>query len=298
MNSTTRHALCLLLNAAFIFTMSGATKAAPDKKPLPKSPTLNRDGTPAAPAPANSAFPAPSGLTAQAVSHSQILLRWDPVPGATGYEVLIWKDGRWWFNEDDPNMTPIATGTTLVGLRPNTAYELSVRALGPSGISSVASVSVGARTLAEGTVATPAAPTSETSLTSLSRPNPAPKTPPSGTSKPPATPSESLAPTRGQQAASRKTLPTPEAPSGLLGLFSDKDQIKLQWRKVPDAIRYSVEEERDGQWVVAEKTKGEPSASSMLMLDRPQPGPYRFRVRAVNREGTASEPSWPTSVEH
>lgn len=298
MKLTTRHAFCLLLNAGIVLTISSAVQAAPDKKPVPKSPTLNRDGTPAAPAPARSAFPAPGGLTAQAVSHSQILLSWDPVPGATGYEVLVWKDGRWWFNEDDPNMTPIATGTTLVGLLPNTAYELSVRAIGPSGISSVASASVGARTLVEGAVVAPAAPTGETSLTSLTRPNPTTKTTPSGSSKPPAAVTESLAPTRGQQAASRKTLPTPEAPSSLLGLFSDKDQIKLQWRKVPDAIRYSVEEERDGKWTVAEKTKGEPNATSLLMLDRPQPGPYRFRVRAVNREGTSSEPSWPTSVEH
>jgi hypothetical protein len=273
-----------------------AIQAAPEKK-LPKSPTINRDGTPAPPGPQRSSFPAPSGLTAQAISQSQILLRWDPVAGATGYEVLIWKDGRWWFNEDDPNMTPIATGTTLVGLLPNTAYELTVRAIGPSGISSVSTASVGARTLQEGSTIAPAPVSNDSSLASTARPAVPPARTPTGTraNQPP---TESLAPTRGQQASVRKSLPAPEAPGSLLGLYSDKDQIKLQWRKVPDAIRYSVEEELDGKWVLAEKTKGDSSSTSLLMLDRPQPGPYRFRVRAVNREGTPSEPSWPTSVEH
>lgn len=230
-----------------------------------------------------SSFPAPGGLWAQPTSSTTIQLKWEAVPGATGYEVHVWRNGKWTFNEDDPNLTPIATGTTLTGLQPGQPYEFAVKAVGPGGITSVLSRATGTRTPTQDGPIETVAPPPSTSNTSAS----APSTPSGPT----------LAPTRGQTQNSQRKSPPPDSPSGLFGYFSGTDVIKLTWRKTADTLRYSVEEEKNGQWVSAEKTKGDSAQNGLTLTDRPMPGPYRFRVRAVNREGTASDPSLPITVE-
>ncbi|MEW6277914.1 MAG: fibronectin type III domain-containing protein [Candidatus Eremiobacterota bacterium] len=212
------------------------------------------------PAPSNLRInvpPAPDGAT-------RLELRWDPVPGAMGYEILQWKNGDWWLNEDDPNRTPFTSSTTITGLSPDTPYEFAVRAVGERGMVSSNSQPVGGRTL--GRVASAPVASPSPGLT--------------GSKRPPVDP----------------RAPAPEEPTGLIGVFPEQDRVQLSWRKVPGAATYQIEEEIEGQWRPCENVMGEPEANKVIILYHPRPGPFRFRVYAVGSNGKRSEPSWPVTV--
>ena len=209
-------------------------------------------------------IPAPQRLsvapTSGELGQHELHLVWDPVPGASGYEVFQRRQGKWWLNEEDPTCTPLTTSTTISGLDSNADYEFCVRAVGEAGKNSVYSIPSGGRTAAPGVAVAPS---------NIQRPS---FRKPAGVSL--------------------------EPPSGIIGLYSEADRIRLSWRPVLGAVRYTIEQEKNGVWSPAEKVVGDVAATSVTLVDRPSPGPYRLRVRAVNREGTLSDPSWPISVEH
>ncbi|HXE73579.1 MAG TPA: fibronectin type III domain-containing protein [Candidatus Nitrosotenuis sp.] len=201
--------------------------------------------------------PAPRGRTT-------VILRWEPVPGAVGYEVLQMRGGQWWLNEDDPNCIPITTSATLGGLEPGRTYLFRVRAVGPHSSVSQPSEPVEARTLDPEMV---------------SRPGPAPV-------------ATSTATRRIDPEA-----PPPPPPTGLFAIFQDSETIRLAWRSVPEAASYKVEEEKDGKWVALPGEEGYPKSPTTLLPDHPLPGPYKFRVRSVGANGKVSEPTLPVTVE-
>lgn len=238
-------------SAAFLLTMTllcgGAASADP-----PKATQANER-----------MIPAPQRLsvapTAGESGQHELHLVWDPVPGASGYEVFQRRQGKWWLNEEDPNRTPLTTSTTISGLDSNTDYEFCVRAVGEAGKNSNYSIPSSGRTAAPGVAVVP----SDVQRPSFRKP--------AGV--------------------------TLDPPSGIIGLYSEADRIRLSWRPIPGAVRYTVEQEKNGVWGPAEKVVGDVAATQVTLIDRPAPGPYRFRVRAVNREGTLSDPSWPVSVQ-
>ncbi|MBI3925620.1 MAG: fibronectin type III domain-containing protein [Armatimonadetes bacterium] len=226
-------------------------------------------------------LPAPTGLKlvvpAAPNGHTRLELRWDPVPGAVGYEVLQHRAGRWWFNDSDLSRIPITSSTVISGLDPGTPYEFCVRAVGPGGKVSANSAPAGGRTL----------------LREVSY-SPRGKDPAEGFEDPEEAP---ILPSQTPPAAADLNLPAPEAPSGLIAVFHEQDRVKLSWRKVKDAKRYYVEEERNGVWKPVEKLQGEPSSCIVTILEHYSPGPYRFRVRAVGPNGKSSAPSWPVTAD-
>lgn len=196
--------------------------------------------------------PAPDGTTT-------LVLRWDPVPGAFGYEVYEYRGGRWVLDEENPSRIPVTTSTRLAGLQPDTPYEFRVRAVGPDGQVSPMSEPVGGRTLAPGESA------------------PAP---------PPAAPAPDPAE------------PPPPAPTGVIAVFGEDDTVQIAWRAVPGAVSYRVErQEEDGEWALIPGAAGRPSEPRTTVPGCPVPGPYRFRVRSVGADGQLSEPTWPVTVE-
>ncbi|MBT9583191.1 fibronectin type III domain-containing protein [bacterium] len=256
--------------------------------------------------PRNLVIVQPAGGAAE----TQVNLRWDPIPGALGYEVLRKRNGSWWLNEEDPNCTPITNSTSITGLSPDTAVEFCVRAVLPKGLSANSAPAT-ARTQPLGTApiarkegptqplpvvddeppARPAQPPPvrntnadpdpvpvSGSITDLVPPPPKPKATP-------ATPKEE-----------RPKGPPPPAPEGLMGLFTGKGDIRLSWRMVAEATGYLVEEEREGQWVSLEDGIIQENRPSLIVKGHGGAGPYLFRVRAV-RHGQRSSVSLPTKVE-
>lgn len=211
---------------------------------------------------------APQGLRVAPASgpegQTTLVLQWEPVPGAFGYEVFLFKAGDWDLDEDDTDCTPMTASTRIGGLDPDTPYEFRVRAVGAGGSVSPMSPAVGARTVAAGSVGHTAA-----------------------TATPP--------PPRRTQADVAG--PAPDAPTSAIGVFADSDTINLSWRKVAGASHYRVEEEKDGKWVeISGADGGLPTGNRTVLKDHPRPGPFRFRISAVGENGKMSEPSLPVSV--
>lgn len=213
------------------------------------------------PAPGNLKATLPAGVD----GITRVDLRWDPVPGATGYEVLQFRGKDWWFDEEDPNRTPFTSSTTITGLTEDSPYEFVVRAIGADGTKSPNSATIGIRTASKSAVV--AAATGP---------------------KPSASP--------GKKPGVDPSAPAPEEPTGLFAVFSENDRVQLSWRKSKGASTYQIEEEVEGKWVPAQDIVGAPEASSVVILNRPLPGPWRFRVIAVASNGKRSEPSWPASA--
>lgn len=272
----------------------------------------------------------PSGNLAQ----SQLDLRWDPVPGALGYEVLRKVNGKWWLNEDDPNCTPITNSTSITGLTAGADFEFCVRAVLAGGVSPNGPTAK-AHTLEAGAVAAarpqtplnlPDAPDPEESG-SRTRSNTDPDPVPAGasisellgpappkSSKPPvakvrndnaepdpvpanASINDLVPPPPKTKPASKEEPkgPPPPTPEGLMGLYNSQSDIRLSWRMVRDATGYQVEEEKDGKWVLLEDGIIEENRPSFVLKNRGA-GPYLFRVRAV-RYGVRSSFSLPTKIE-
>lgn len=282
-------------------------------------------------APRNLSITQPAG----ALAESQLDLRWEPVVGAVGYEVLRKVNGRWWLNEDDPNCIPMTNSTSITGLTPGSDFEFCVRAVLPSGVSPNGQV-VKAHTSAAGAsgparvtgaplklpdVPDPEAQASKThgatdpdpvpegaSITDLLPPPSKRKAPAAGATAP-SNASDSVAaghsvtdlvppPPKPKAVTAPKEEPKgppPPTPEGLMGLYSSQSEIRLSWRLVREATGYQIEEERDGKWVLLDDGIIEENRPSFVLKNRGA-GPYLFRVRAV-RYGVRSSYSLPTKVE-
>ncbi len=194
---------------------------------------------------------------------SRLNLKWKPVAGAVGYEVLEWKEGKWVFSEDDPSRIPFTSSTTIAGLLPSTSYKFCVRAIGGDGKPSPVGEAIEVMTRSRAVSMTSSPSQEEPTTVGLRDPK----------------------------------APAPKTPTGLFAFFTESDVIKLTWRKSPRATRYYVEEQdKSGKWVTVEKFVGERSDTEILIPNHPSPGPYRFRVRAVGANGKSSDASFPVSA--
>lgn len=212
---------------------------------------------------------APTGLTATPSGEGTAVdLSWDSVSGAVGYEVLEWRGGEWRLNDRDPNRIPLTATTTLADLNNGLTYKFAVRALFEGGLSSPISAPVEFVAKREVKVFR----------------KPAEDSPQSGTDR------------RDRVSNIDPKAPPPEAPTGLFALFSSQTVVKLSWRKVRGAARYYVEEEKDGAWVPCQEADSSEGSNVADIKNHPTPGPYRFRVRAVGRNGKSSPPSFPCTA--
>lgn len=235
------------------------------------------------PAPVNLAVEVPAGNLAE----SQLLLRWDPVPGALGYEVLQRRGDGWWLNESDPGYIPVTNSTAITGLLPNQEFEFCVRAVLPGGLSANSAV-IRART-AVGEPVKAVLPQAGGSL----REEPLDLNAPIGDLVP--APVRKAPPQKKPERATPEG-PPPPAPGGLMVFFSGDDKARLSWRKVSEATGYLVEEEREGRWQALEKGVVVENQPWIVLSGYPSPGPYHFRVRSL-RGGQQSPPSLPARLE-
>lgn len=185
--------------------------------------------------------------------------RWQAVPGASHYEVWTRSYGNWRFDAKNPDLSPFTSSFELPGSDDRMWFR--VRAVSPSG-------EVGE--FSEETQASPSLPTES------QRP---------GSSVTSSQPTDEFDP----------QAPPPETPSGVFAVWTDTREIRLVWQASPKAARYTVEELRDGRWTSLTGVEY-PKPTTALIKDKPQPGPFVFRVRAVGRNGRASEPSRPATA--
>ncbi len=185
--------------------------------------------------------------------------RWQAVKGASHYEVWTKLYGNWRFDSKEPEMSPFTSSFEVRGSDDRMWFK--VRAISGSGKVGPFSDEVQAIPTVVG--ASPQRPV----LTDPSdkRDDFDPET------------------------------PAPEPPSSLFTVWTDPREIRLVWQASPKAIRYTVEELKDGKWVSLPKVDY-PKPTTAVIKDKPQPGPYQFRVRAVGRNGRTSEPSRPTTA--
>ena len=162
----------------------------------------------------------PQALTAAAVDDA-IELRWDPVPGAVRYELMVWWDLLPdWQRIGGDGLT--ATSYTHTGLTAGREYHYTVRAVDAAG-----QMSDWQQDFASATV--PAAP--DNTLPSPA-PTPTPTTTPVSSSSPTLTPTPTPTPTS-------TPVPSPLLPPALTAKAVD-DAIVLRWDPVPGAVRYKL----------------------------------------------------------
>lgn len=202
---------------------------------------------------------APANLTVS-TDGSVFRGRWEAVPGASHYEVWTKLYGNWRFDPKEAEVSPFTSSFELRGTDDRMWFR--VRAVTLSG-------EVGR--FSEEVQATPAAP------------------------------AQSFQRSDGQAGLSAPgddfdpQAPPPDPPSSLFTVWTDAREIRLVWQAVPKATRYTVEELKDGVWTSLTKVEY-PKPTTAVIKDKPQPGPYQFRVRAIGRNGRASEPSRPTTA--
>jgi hypothetical protein len=215
-------------------------------------------------------LPAPTGFTVVtptgAEAGSSLILRWNQVAGATGYEVLVKRGGKWVLNDNDPNYTPLTNSTTISGLNSAEQYAFRVRAICDKGKGALTAVVSGQTHIAD--ISLPSF-----SISSGSHEGPA------------------------DSPVTTTTIGVLTVPTGLFGLFSEGDRVRLTWQPVAAAMRYVVEEQIKGKWQPANDVVGEPASTSVTLLNHGVPGPWVFRIRAMGSDGSFSDPSWPVTVE-
>ena len=183
--------------------------------------------------------------------------RWDAVQGASYYEVWTRLYGNWKFSEKDHDASPFTSSFEIPGSDDRTVFKVrAVSAAGEKGEFS-----------------------SESQATLVSAPEPG-KTRPTT-----AAADDGFDP----QAA------PPPAPSSLFAVWTDPREIHLVWQSADKATHYTVEEFRDGKWSSVTDVEF-PKVTTAVLKNRPMPGPYQFRVRAIGRNGRASDPSRATTA--
>ena len=187
--------------------------------------------------------------------------RWDAVPGASYYQVWVKNFGRWTFDPNEMQTSPFTSSFELRVMDERARFK--VRAIGPKG--------------AESDYSDEVAPVWRKVTTSESEDRATTRTGSSGT------------PEFDPKA------PPPDPPTGLFTIWVEPEVIKLVWQESKGAKNYAVEEYRDGSWTSPPSIEFS-SDNTALIKGHPAPGPYKFRVRAVGRNGRASEPSWPTTA--
>lgn len=187
--------------------------------------------------------------------------RWQAVKGASFYEVWINSYGGWSFNSKKLETSPFTSSFEIPVSDERSLFK--VRAVDSSGIKG--EFSADSRAVLKKTSTESTTKTSPTRNGSGTKTTFDPKAPP------------------------------PKPPTGLFCLWTDSTTLKVVWRGVSGAKRYSLEEYRDGKWTSVPLVEF-PKPNNALLKNYPTPGPYRFRVRSVGANGRASEPSRPTTA--
>lgn len=202
-------------------------------------------------------LPAPQGFSVTNDGHV-FRGRWEAVPGASYYEVWTRQYGNWRFNEKDPETSPFTSSFELPGS--DDRFRFKVRAV--SGDGERGEFSDEAQAVLE-----------------ISKP----------VSKPGSTG------VAGGGDGFDLEAPPPPPPSSLFAVWTEPREIRLVWQSTEKADHYIIEELRDGKWLSVVGAEF-PKPTTAILKDKPAPGPYQFRVRAVGRNGRASEPSRPTTA--
>lgn len=315
-------ALALCCSCGLAQPLKKVPKAPPASHPAPNAPAP-AGGVPAAGAPRNLELLPPDPAAGRTVPE----LRWEAVPGALGYEVLLRRNGKWTLDEEDPNYVPMTTSTSLSGL-PSGTVQVAVRAVLASGAGALSlPLQVQGKVAATGSspavdalppLKLPEVDDPDNASSRPARPIPAPPTSapsaarwrPADTAASSPAPAEEPRPAVIPAGASVTDLvpppprpvkeatpkgPPPPAPTNLFAIFSSNEQVRLTWRPVDNATGYVVEEEKDGKWITPPEGVIEENRPSLTLKNHFMPGPFNFRVRAV-RSGSRSEPSWPTRL--
>lgn len=187
--------------------------------------------------------------------------RWEAVPGASYYEVWVKNFGRWTYDSNEMQHSPFTSSFELRVMDERARFK--VRAVDSEGT--------------KGAYSDEVAPLWKKADSSDSKERATTSTRSSGTSE------------------FDPKAPPPEPPTGLFTIWVEPEVIKLVWQESKGAKNYAVEEFRDGSWTSPPSIEFS-SDNTALIKGHPAPGPYKFRVRAVGRNGRASEPSWPTTA--
>ncbi len=205
-------------------------------------------------------IPAPTSFTVTC-DGSTFRGRWDPVKGASYYEVWTKQFGGWRHDEKEFAQSPFTSSFELPGHDDRTVFR--VRAVFADQSKGEFSDAVSVERVA--------AESSEPIRTKRTG--------------------------KGSAGATSfdPEAPPPEPPSSLFAVWNDPREIRLVWQASKDTVRYSVEELVEGTWVSVQGIEF-PKDTSATIKDRPMPGPYQFRIRAIGRNGRASDPSRPTTA--
>lgn len=201
-------------------------------------------------------LPAPENLSVT-YDGSVFRGRWSAVPEASYYEVWVRLYGNWKFSEKDHNASPFTSSFEIPGSDDRAVFK--VRAVTAGG--------------EKGRFSDETQASREEVSTGPTRP---------------------VGVTGGHDGFDPNA-PAPQAPTSLFAIWGDPREIRLVWQATEGAVRYTVEELKDGAWVSVTNVEYLKSTTAVLK-GKPMPGPYQFRVRAIGRNGRASEPSRPTTA--
>lgn len=190
--------------------------------------------------------------------------RWSPVSGASSYQVWTRLHGGWRFDEREFWSAPFTSSFELPGSDDRILFK--VRAVSPDG------------TFGEFSAESTPIERDREEHSDLRRHSPsrdASSSTAAGDFDPDA--------------------PPPEPPGGLFAVWDEGGTVRLVWTESPGAVKYAVEEQIDERWTAPVQIAF-PRKNTALIENRPTPGPYTFRVRAVGKNGRASTPSRPTTL--
>lgn len=187
--------------------------------------------------------------------------RWEAVPGASYYEVWTRQYGNWRFNEKDHETSPFTSSFEKSGSDDRTRFK--VRAVSADGEKGDFSDETTA-------VVETAAPVTRPGVSGSSGPS---------------------------NDGFDVEAPAPPPPSSLFTVWTGPREIRLVWQASEKADHYIIEELKDGKWGSVMGVDF-PKETTAIIKEKPMPGPYQFRVRAIGRNGRASEPSRPTTAKH
>lgn len=206
-------------------------------------------------------LPAPTNLLVKQVD-DRFAGRWDAVEGASYYQVWVKAFGRWSFHEKTLETSPFTSSFELKTEDERSLFK--VRAVGPNGTVGAFSEEV------------PAVQQQSVAPEVLNH--------------------EQSASEGSEQGAFDPKATAPEPPTSLFAVWIEQGVIKLVWQVSVGAKNYAVEELMGPKWTSVSRIEF-PKSNTALISGHPAPGPYRFRVRAVGKNGRASEPSRSTTIQ-
>lgn len=208
-----------------------------------------------------SALDAPKNFSVKVVE-GRFHGKWSPVPGATHYEVWTKGFGGWRYDDKEYQTSPLTSSFELTVDNDRTQFK--IRAVDAGGQKSDFSPVVSAETSSKVQANDEA---------------------------------EENSPDDSERSESGIDIdaPAPGPPTSMLAVWADSRVIQLVWQAPEQAVKFSIEELIDGEWVSVRRVTF-PKRTTALIEGHPMPGPYKFRIRSVGANGRASQPSRPTTA--